>query len=444
MRTLALPIALALSLSSLPALAETPPDRAAQLQDLEAARTDYLPKEMAYTPQTRALAQARLQAMEAQAGKLTAAQMLVGLAQVGALTDNAHSGIRYHDPKAAPPARLPLRLLWFPDGLIVARATGAAADLAGARVLRIEGRTPEALYERIKGLQGGKAVDRRKYLPEFIESVGLMQAMGVARSPDHLAFTLRLGDGRTVTRQIAMTPKSDVSPTAAVERLWAPDPVAKEAGWRPALAMGHTPLYLQDPDQPFRLVDLPHALYIQFRTNEDADGHPIAAFQDEVRARLKATPPANIVLDLRFDVGGNLLTTLAFMHDLPAATPGRVFLLVGPYTYSAGIISAAAVKKAGGDRVTIIGDEPGDRPHFWSEGGLTRLPNSGLGLRYTNGQFDLEHGCAGQPGCMDKMVDVNFVSLTPDIPAPLTAQAWLAGRDPALEAVTAALVRPSR
>ena len=40
------------------------------------------------------------------------------------------------------------------------------------------------------------------------------------------------------------------------------------------------------------------------------------------------------------------------------------------------------------------------------------------------------------------MIKVNPVSMTLDIPAPLTAKAWLAGRDPALDAVADALSRP--
>ena len=74
-------------------------------------------------------------------------------------------------------------------------------------------------------------------------------------------------------------------------------------------------------------------------------------------------------------------------------------------------ISAAAVKKAGGGKVTIVGDQLGDRLHFWSEGDVVRLPNSHLGMRYTNGQFDLESGCSGQPACLDDLVKVNFGGL---------------------------------
>lgn len=419
--------------------------RDAQLHDLELVRTSYLPKEMAYTPATRALAEGKIRQMEAQAGSLSADAFMVGLAQVGAFADNGHSGLHYHDPRALPAERLPLRLLWFPDGLLVVRATGVAADLAGARVLRIEGRSPEALYERVKVLIGGKAVNRKIHLPELIESFGILHDLGLAEASDRLSFTLLLANGQTVERTIPMVTTGGVSPTAEEERLFSPEPVDKEVGWHAALAPGRIPLYLRDADQPFRMIALPEALYVQFRSNEDEDGHPIAPFLTQVDAQLKAKRPQNLVVDLRFDIGGNLTTTMAFMHLLPTQIPGRVFLLVGPYTFSAGIISAAAVKLAGGKRVTIVGDEIGDRPHFWSEGDLVKLPYSHFAMRYTNGQFDLEKGCTGRPACMNDFVrtklgiGVDFVSLVPDIAAPVTLKAYLGDRDPAMEAVDAEL-----
>ena len=426
------------------AAAQDPASRQAQLQDLEVVRTEYLPKEQAFSDATRALATAKLDAMEAQAGRLTPVQMLVGLAEIGALTDNAHSGVRYHDPRALPPLRLPLRLLWFPDGLLVARAQGADADLAGARIVRIEGRSLAQIYDRVKALHGGKTVDRRKALAELLESGGVLQALGLAKAPDRLALTLRLPSGRLIERTVRMTPQASQTPSAEFERLWSPQALPGEQGWRAALPAARLPLYLQDADQPFRMVDLPalNARYIQFRSNEDEDGHPIAPFLAQVESAQKAEKRDTLILDLRFDIGGNISTTLGFMRGLPDAAGKRVYLLVGPYTYSAGIISAAAVKKAGGDKVIVVGDEMGDRAHFWSEGDNVKLPNSGFRMRYTDGQWDLAHGCAGKVGCMDHFLDVNFVNLAPAIPAPLTLAAYRSRRDPGLDAVTMALGRP--
>src|SRR5579864_2207787 len=176
-RTIVITLALAglagPALSLAASLDRPAPSRAAELRDLAVVRQEYLPKEMAFSPATRALALIQLEWLERQAGSLSAAQFAVGLAELGALTDNAHSGLRLRDPRTMPLARLPLRLLWLPDALIVARATGAAGDLAGARVVRIEGRSPEALFEGAKVLLGGGEANRKHWLCDWIEAAGI-------------------------------------------------------------------------------------------------------------------------------------------------------------------------------------------------------------------------------------------------------------------------------
>lgn len=418
-------------------------DREAVLEDLRVARTEYLPRDMAYSPATRALAEAQLHALEQQAGELTAAQFLAGLLVVTGLADNGHSSLRQRDGAWKLGARLPLRLLWLPDGLIVARAHGEHADLAGARVLKVEGRSTEALFAGAKVLLGGNTAYRRQQLPDEIELAGILHAMQLAESPDSLALTLRLADGRTVERSVPMVATSGIVPVAAYDRLWSPEPLAGEEGWAAAIDAGTIPLYLRQADVPFRAVPLPEldAHYLQFRANSDVEGHSIADFLKAAGEGIASARPTHLVVDLRFNTGGNLTLTLDFMRALAGTVSGRTWLLVGPYTFSAGIISAAAIKQGGGDRVTIVGDDLGDRLHFWSEGAPVELPNSGYSFRYTDGQFNLAEGCAGEPACFDDLypVNVNFVPLEPDIRAPITVEAYLAGRDPAMDAVRSAI-----
>jgi len=62
-----------------------------------------------------------------------------------------------------------------------------------------------------------------------------------------------------------------------------------------------------------------------------------------------------------------------------------------------GIVSAAAMKHDGGDRVILVGEDVADRLRFWSEGKPVCLPNSDLCLHPTTGLWDLEKGCKGEP-----------------------------------------------
>jgi len=129
------------------------------------------------------------------------------------------------------------------------------------------------------------------------------------------------------------------------------------------------------------------------------------------------------------------------MRWLATHVTGRIFVLIGPYTFSAGIVNAAAIRHDGGDRVMLVGDLVGDSLRWWSEGKPYCMPNSRLCLRPSSGVWDLVKGCAGEPACYGDKYDLNVGSLDPDLSAPLKSGDWLAGRDPGMAAVMAEFKR---
>jgi hypothetical protein len=423
--------------SSAPATSLEDSRRIEQLAAIAVMKNEYLEKELAFSPATRRFAEMALSRLEERAGNMSVPEFQVELAIIGALTDNAHSGLRFRTAHARTDARLPVRLIWLHDGPVIARAIGDASDLAGARILQLDGRSPETIYADAKVLLGGNDAMRRTQLPRLIESKGILHALGLADADDRITFTVRKRDGGVVTRVLEMLPVNATPPTAELERLWSPQAIDGEKNWKAALANMELPLYLQDANAPFRMVSMddPEVLYLQFRSNEDEGDTSIARFLENVDAALENDRPQDLIVDMRFNVGGNILLTLDFMRELPARAD-HVWLLVGPYTFSAGIVSAAAIVKHG-ENVTIVGDEIGDRMRFWSEGAFIDLPIPGYVVRYTDGQFNLRHGCAGEPACIDDMypINVNGISLVPGVHAPFTVDDYLMARDPAMDAV---------
>jgi hypothetical protein len=410
--------------------------------DLEIARTQYVLTSRAFTPASRAAALALIDRLERRAEKLSDAEFLIGAMEIPALAQNGHDSVDFGSGAWAPSTRLPFRMIWFPDGMVVARAGPQESDLLGARVMRLEGLSPAELLERLRPLCGGTDTYRKWDLMWFVENGGLLRALGVARDPDRLRFRFLLPDGREIARTIQFVPKASLPGGAESGRYWSPAPIDAEKlkGWETAIDNIPVPLYLEDADTLYRVVRMPklHALYIQFRANSDEDGQYIKPFAQHVLDEIENRRPENVVLDLRFDIGGNIDATQELLRAIATLTPGRVFLLVGRYTFSAGI-AAAAIVRHDGARVTVIGEELGDRLRWWSEIDVTCLPHSHLCLRGTHGLWDLVKGCKGEAGCYGDRYDALVGSLKPDIFAPLTAAAWLSGRDPGMEAVEARL-----
>jgi len=413
-----------------------------RLQDLAYAREHYVLASHAFSSTARQRALDLIHDLEQRAAGLSDAEFLIGIERLAALAQNGHDSVQPIDDAWRPKGRLPLRIIWFPDAMVIARAGPPVQDLAGARIISVEGLTPDALFARLAELCGGNEGYRRWNVVWAVESQGILSALGIARSPDQIQFKLALPDGLQIERSVRMAPRNE-TPEMRPVRLWSQELSAEEAsrGWRTAVDAGEEPLYLKDADVPFRFTALPamNTWYLQFRTNYDLNGESIRAFAGKAQEKLAAQHPRNLVVDLRFDTGGDISRTAALMRELRNYVTGRIYLLVGRYTFSAGIVAAAIVKKSGGDRVRIIGESVGDRLRWWSEGRDACLPNSHLCLHVNDGLWDLTKGCAGERDCYGDRFVPAIGSLDPDLNAPLTAAAWLSRRDPAMEAIEAEL-----
>jgi len=407
--------------------------------DLAPLRDAYVMKSGAFTDSTRKAALDEVAALEARAGQLTPAEFLLGLARVTALADNGHDGWHPGDGAWLPERRAPMRFFAFPDALVVAHAAKAEQDLVGARVTAIDGTPIDEAFRRLDALAGGPENYRRWNVGAFLERAELLHALGLARAPDRYALSLILPDGTAATREVAMIPRADAPHGTEPGRLLSGAPYGNEAelGWRGITGAPNEPMYLQDPDRLFRYLRLPElqASYIQFRAHYGSDAEPIEAFQSETLANLAADKPKNLVVDLRFDGGGDISKSADFFPALPAAVPGRVYVVVSRYTFSAGIVAAALVETAAPERVTIVGEPVGDRLRFWSEGQMVCLPESKYCVHVRDGLWDLVHGCAQEPGCYGDQFKARVDDMDPDLAAAPSAAAWLLGKDPALAAI---------
>ena len=413
-------------------------DGATRVADLEMARSQYVLRSPAFSPAQRQRALAYIERQKPRVGRMSPEQFLLCVLAIPAYADNGHDVLNTADGAWWPSARLPLRLIWFPDGWVVARAGAEHADLLGARVLAIEGRTSDALFRRLRHLWGGPDSSRRWNLQWLVESAGMLHAAGLARRADSLRLDLRLRDGRRVRRDIAFV-RSDALPSGGPPaRLWSHDPLPgeAEAGWRSAIGADQ-PLYLGEADRLFRVVPLPQmdALYLQMRSNYDAREQTLADFMARADAALSAHRPRHLVFDLRFNLGGNSDLTRAWLRTLPGRVPGTLYVLTSRYTFSAGIVAAAALRHDGGPRVRLVGEPVGDRLIWWSEGQDVCLPGSHYCLHRTTGLWNLASGCASTPGCYGDKLDARAGNLRPDLSAPLDSAAWLSQRDPAMEAI---------
>jgi hypothetical protein len=408
--------------------------------DLAVFRRDFFARDSSYSSEHRRAAEARLTRLESQAASVTAAQFELELARIVALADNGHTS----SPAALRSrryGRVPIRFVPFGDQFYILRADPTNADLLGGRLLAIDGKSIRDVKAVAHTLWGGLPSWRDRFVPFFIESPDQMQALGVTGRAESASYRVELRNGRTVERRIVADPPNAGREFWNPSRWLTPDPLDAQDTWKSLGASERTPWAFQEPARLFRLrmaTDL-NALVVQLRANH-APG-VLASFLDSAVAEIRRAQPRHIVLDLRTNGGGDLNNTREFVKLLPTLVTGRVFVLTSPWTFSAAISTTGYLKQAGGDRVTIVGEMVGDRLEFWAEGRLARLPFSGSAMSYSTQRHDYKTGCRPYPDCHGAVVrnPISVPSLAPEIEAPLTIEAFIAGRDPGMDAIARAI-----
>jgi hypothetical protein len=409
----------------------------AQRQDIRYFRL-LLALDRSFAPATRAEANRRIDALEASGAVLDPPHFRVLVMQIDALADNGHSRIE-SEPSAAA-IELPVRVAAFSDGLYVMRATDSNAELLGSRVTAVDGQSIDAVLRKLEQLRGGTASWRRLHASQYLTLQDLLFGIDVAPDMQHSVWTVETPAGATITRRLDAFPIPASEPAVSVTRWLSSEPLAGMAGaWR-AVEPGHPlPISWADFDQAFRSLRLPGTCtqFVQLKSNVDRAGQNIRGFLSSTEKDLRRSQPCNVIFDLRYDDGGDYTNTYQFARELPRLVPsaGRVIMLTGPATFSAGISTAAFVKHAAKARALIVGEPVGDRLQFYSEGGRACLPHSPLCVVYQTGKHDYQHACDDWTVCfwLNYFYELRVKSLDPDEVVPSSFKDWRAGVDPVLD-----------
>jgi hypothetical protein len=409
-----------------------------------------------YTAESRARAEKLLAEYGRKAGALTDAQFDLAIAQIVALADNGHSRVQ-PGPLSRRHNRLPCRFYHFDDGIRIIRARPACGELLGAKVLNLDGHPIQAVADGMFQYFGGPRNHYEQFASVFfLESPELLNAAGFATAPDRVVLHVLFQDGSERDVTVIAEAADPDAPHVYSDDYLSPKRIEKEpTDWKALLAAdAKLPLFLRDyAAAPFQAEYEPAdgIYYAQFRSNADEPGHPIGEFVARLEREIAADHPRSIVMDLRFDQGGNFTTTASLMKNLTKISDSieQVYVLTSAWTFSAGDVSLALLKAHGARKVTVIGQPAGDRIRLWAEGGELKLPNSGLDIGFATGLHDYSRSCFGEHGCFWIMYfyPMHVQSLDPDIRVPYNFDDYVGLRDPVFErarelAVAANATRP--
>jgi hypothetical protein len=237
-------------------------------------------------------------------------------------------------------ARFAIRIREFDEAPILTRCPLDGQGYIGWEVKGIGGLS---YADYIKKLGTLVSWDNEVYLKSnasgYLQMPDVMKHLGLS---DGKTLSLELSSGnKTATYLVQAATEVKLSSLAQMESLTAPT-AAKDTSY-----------YLADLDDK-------GTLYFQYNVCEDNPDYPMTA----VMKALKKASPSALIIDLRYNGGGDS-RVLQPMIDYVSANPDmRTSVLVGWDTFSSAILNAKALRKAG---ARLYGEPTGGSANHYGE-----------------------------------------------------------------------------
>ncbi len=380
-------------------------------------------KRMHYRP-FRVVSQTQLesefQRLRNDAPSLSDDQIVVRMMRLMALIGDGHTGV--FPDFISTWKGVPMQFNLFEEGLFITAADPKYADMVGNEVVRIGENTPEQLIKLVGPIiskDNEQGVTRS--FGDFIRYPQLLNGLGAQSQSDKLVVSVRGADGKTRTVEV---PASVVTRDPNFSR------ITGMSNWVTVFKDASLPLYLKDRRTNYwfeTLPDQPKTLYFQYNLVVNAQSEPHQQFVERLFKFIDDNAIDKLIIDMRWNNGGNTLLMQPLINGLiqreKLNQPGRLFVIIGRYTYSAAINVAGSLNA--NTNAIFVGEPTPTGPNFTGESNIITLPYSRVAASISNLYWQ-------NTWSMDQRTWI-----APLLFVPVTFDAFKSKRDPALEAILA-------
>jgi C-terminal processing protease CtpA/Prc len=351
--------------------------------------------------------------------KKTDQQIILDMMKLMVTVNDGHSSL-FPPAQAAYKLTLPLQFYFFTEGLYIVAADEKYKHLLGNKVMNF-GQTPVDKVAKTLSpyINRDNEIGVVQRLQDFVRHLPMLNALKLI--PDHEKVELELIDRAGKISKaliIADTSMPRVDHKSAFPANW--------VSFHQSLS-NPVPLYLKNPRTNYWFEKLPDSkiVYMQFNSVRNDKAESLTAFADRLMKFTNENDVEKLVIDLRWNNGGNTMLLPPFINALikneKINKRGNLFVITGRRTFSAAQNLATYLEKQ--TAATFVGEPTGSSPNFVGEEDFITLPYSKVNVNVSDLFWQ-----SSWPG--DKRTWI-----APTLYIPPTFKAYSANRDAALEAI---------
>jgi len=310
---------------------------------------------------------------------LTDPQIELGMMRLLAALGDGHTELA-GGPRPEYALTIPVKFEWFEEGLFVTAAAPKYRNLLGARVLAFDGHPTGSVMQSVAPYVSR---DNDYWLsavePYRLRAIPFLHALGLVSRADRVTLHLELRDGRTGD--------DVVETTADYPNIW--NMLPSPAGWInlfDVLAKA-PPLYLTRTNEHywFTYDSSARVAYFQYNNVIDEKSEPLADFARRLGLFLAAHDAAKLIVDMRWNNGGDSFLNAPLLTMLQCSAvnrTGRLFVIIGPRTFSAGLNAADYFQRD--LNAIFVGEPTGGKPNAPGDETFFTLPYSKIAVNFSS------------------------------------------------------------
>lgn len=297
---------------------------------------------------------------------------------------------------------LPIQFELFKEGLFVTGIDSANSALLQAKLIAINNQSTAKVIALFKeAIQSENLSYFDDHFLHFINNPAFLKGLGILNSDNEGEFTFIDKNNKQAKIKLNALQENNI------------DNVKLAFAHANLLSKKKKGNYWFDYDADKK------TLYFNYTKCREEQDNPFEKFNDELFASIATYHPEKIVLDLRYNSGGNSGILWPFIEKIKGSylnQKGKFFVLIGKQTFSSAVMNAVELKK--NSNAIFIGEATSGNINHYGEVRGFALPKSKIVIAYSTKYWENWKGKKGP--------------LKPDTSIEYSIKNYVAGKDEAL------------
>jgi len=287
---------------------------------------------------------------------------------------------------------LPIQFTTFNDGIFVTGIAPPQSAMLLWKLIAINGHPIDEINQRFREVfKADNASYFEIYMQRYLDNPVFLKGLGILSSDENAEFTLRSGNNETrrVTLYAAGRDSLQlVSPSQYTTLL--PYKQPDKNYW-----------YEYDPERK--------TMYFNFAHCIEDERQPFPEFNKELFSSIDSLHPDKIIVDLRFNDGGNSGVLTPFMDSIQQSYLNKkrhLYVLIGKQTFSSALMNAVRFKRY--TKATLVGQMTSGNINHYGEVRGFRLPNTKIVIGYSTRYWE---NWKGKKGALMPDTEINYSAI---------------------------------